>query len=163
MSAQTTSENEHNDPPSIAQRFHETFPSAWENGAIHGTNHEQEVDGRAWRGGERIVLLAAPETTRYGYVDFADASPAEYVDTRTACDRRAYTFTAGETLTAIDVQYLRDAANEVFDVSYDTMKRNAYTVSDPDIEGCPEGVSPVLFRPPNTEYTLLIAPLMDTE
>jgi hypothetical protein len=150
--------------PAVVQRFRETFPSSYREGRIHDTEWRgSQVDGKGWTNGDDTVALFDPDCTFFGYVELGDLTPAEYIDTRSVCDRRAYTFTAGDDVQAIDVQFLRDAANEVFDVSYDTMKANAYTIDDPNIRGCLEGISPVVFDLPNEQYRLMIAPLNSEE
>jgi len=148
----------------VVRRFRETFPSSYKDGRIHDTRFRgDQIDGRGWTNGEDTVALFNPDCTFFGYVDLSDPTPAEYIDTREACERQAYTFTAGDDVQAVDVQLLRDAANEVFNVEYDTMKANAYTIDNPDIEGCPEGISPVVFDLPNEEYRLMISPLFSDE
>jgi hypothetical protein len=163
MSTQTTS-NSDDEQPAIVRRFRETFPSSYRKGRIHNTEWRgHQIDGKGWANGDDTVALFDAETTFFGYVDLSDLTPAEYIDTRTVCERQAYTFTAGDDVQAIDVQFLRDAANEVFNVEYDELKANAYTIDDPDIEGCPEGISPVVFDLPDSEYRLMISPLFSDE
>lgn len=149
------------DSEQIVERFTDTFP--WVSRADEDFMYEDDVDGRSWIS-DATVLLATPEISRCGLVDFEEYTPAEYVETRSLETNQCYVFTAGGDEHLVDVEYVRTLANDVFEVSYDTMKDHAHTINDSeDLGRVPDGSAPVMFDVPDAEFRVVIAPYCPKE
>ena len=119
-----------------------------------------KIDGKAWVSNAKVFLLT-PEVTEYGIVEFDEYTDAEYIKTDSEGDHRVYTFTAGEHTHAVDVDIVRRLANDVFDVSYSEIRSWAKTINTEDRDmGMFENDAPVMFDVPNSEYRIVVAPVV---
>lgn len=154
------------DAHSLVSRFREAYPnSAYDGNRLHGTDRaEHTIDGHAWADEKGHMVLLADDCTHYGYIEFADLVPADYVDTRTVEGRRdswrCYAFSAGDHVHTVDVKIVRRLANEVFDLSYPKIRAAAYAHPDAESAGGPTADSPVLFDIPRVPFKAIVAPVI---
>ena len=122
-----------------------------------------DTDGTVWRANNNTVALIDNEATYFGYVELSEFTESDYLETTEVADRRTYAFTTGSYETYVDVEYVREIANGLFEVSYDTIRKHAYTVPNAEIGNMPKGVSPVMLDLPDNEYRIVIAPVKESE
>jgi len=160
-----TTETNTDDTNDVVQTFNEAFDYVSPLGNVL---HDNEFDGDGWLAGNNAVVLVSPDVTHVGDIDMDCFEPTDYIGTQTleyeppsgdTVTNRVYTFT---TETGCDqhvrVEYVRTLANEVFDVDYSTIRSWAQTTTD---ESCmQDGDAPVLFNPPDSEYRVVVLPVI---
>lgn len=115
------------------------------------------------------VALVGPDVTEIGPTDLTTYAAATYVGTEsiTVTDSGETTRCYGFRTDGQDdpdwcnVEYVRELANDLLDVDYATLREKAHTTP---LANCRiEGVAPVMFPVPDSEYELLVFPVIPSE
>lgn len=117
-----------------------------------------DVDGRAWTY-DNVIILIGPEVTQID-VPLDKWSDGEYVGTEYPGEKvnaTGYGFASDEHVHYVPAEQVRMLANEVFDVSYKTMRASAQTTDE--LDGHVKD-NPVIFDPPQFDVRVGIAPLI---
>lgn len=124
--------------------------------------HERNVDGKSWieRDNAAVMLLTDAVTT-FGFVELEHYSDCEYVGTEYFDNNSGYGFTAGEHTHYANTDFVQTLANKVFDVDYSEIRSWAKTINTDEYDvGHLENDAPVIFDVPNSEYRVLVAPIV---